>query len=496
MTNPRRPSVPTMPLCLILVFTTVAMAVAAAQTPRNSVAIGVAEGEQHLVTKIEPVYPELAKQAGIEGKVVLQATVAPQGAVEKIAVVSAHPLLLPAATGAVKDWRYTPFLRNGEPVEALVAVEVVFSLPLSQEARSQADFSKQASQCKHALEDHRYAEAESICKAVIDRAENRPQSLSPQAYRDEGDALFYQKKFSQSLSYYRQELALAESETQFFYRDRDQAQAHYDMARAFEGSGDLREAQSHYEKAIDVLAQAGAQAEASGISLTKDIHDKALEPLLRDYSALMRRSGDMAAADAALGKANTLATEMAEEQKAVDQYTPQAEQCNQLFRKAEYAQAEAACKTAIELSEKLPKDHWSERMIAYQLEGESLLQQKKAAESLGYYQQALAQAERYMRSSAGHAGALHDVARALAATGDFQQARLLDRHAGDMYAQACEKMRGPLEPFHANCQRQLQSVLQEYANLSRQAGDQAAAEEAEQKAKSILENPDSKKPQN
>jgi TonB family protein len=482
-----------MPLCLILISTIVAMA--DAQTPPNSVAVGIAEGEQHLVTKIEAVYPQLAKQARIEGKVVLNATVSAQGTVEKVTLVSGHPLLAAAATDAVKQWRYSPFLRQGEPVEARVAVEVVFSLPLSPEQRTQADFSKQVSKCEQALAGHRYTEAESICKTVIDLAEKWPQPPGPQAYRDEGDALFYQKKLSQSLDYYRQELALAERETQIFYRDRDQAQAHYDVARACEGSGDLKEAQSHYEKAAAILEQARTQAEASGVSLTKNIHGKALQPLLRDYSALMRQSGDLAAADAALGKANTLATEMAEEQKGVDQYSPQAEQCNKLFRKAEYAEAEAACKTAIELSEKLPKDYWSERMVAYQLEGESLLLRKKAAESLGYYQQALTQAERYMRSSAGHAGALHDVARALAATGDLQQARLHDQRAAAVYAQACEKMRGPLEPFRANCETQWRAVLQEYAGLSRQTGDRAAAEAAEQKANSILENSDSKKPQ-
>jgi TonB family protein len=456
----------------------------------------MAEGEQHLFAKVEPVYPELAKQARIEGKVLLHITVSPQGTVETVAVVSGHPLLIQAATEAVKQWRYTPFLRNGVPIEARTNVEVVFSLPLSPEQRSQIDFSKQVSQCEQALTDRRYAAAESICKAVIDLAEKWPQPLGAQAYRDAGDALFYQKKFSPSLVYYRQELALAESETQIFYRDRDQAQAHYDLARACENSGDLPEAQSHYEKAVTILEQARSQAEASGVSLVKNTHGKALEPLLRDYSVLLRLSGDMAAADAALGKANNLATEMAEEQKAVDQYTPQAEQCNQLFRKADYAKAETACKTAIELAEKLPKDHWDERLTAYHLEGESLLLQKKAADSLGYYQQALAQAEKYMRSSAGHAGALHDVARALSATGDFQQARLYDQRAADAYAQACEKMRGPLEPFRANCETQWRSVLQEYAGLSRQAGDQAAAEAAEQKAQSILENATSKKPKN
>src|SRR5579859_935163 len=471
-----------------------------AQAPPNAVAaFGLAEGERHLVTRVEPVYPELAKKAQIEGTVALMVTVSEQGTVEKAVLLSGHPMLVAAALDAVKQWKYTPFLRNREPVEAHVSVEIVFSLPLSPEERlekrSQADLSKQMSKSEQDLETHLYAAEELSCRAAIDLAEKWPQPGPLMgAYRREGDALFYQNKFSQSLGYYRQELALAEKEADSFYRNQEEPQAHYDLARALQGAGDLKEAQTQYETAIDILERARNGSEVTGFSpFLKVVYEKALQPLLHDYASLLRRSGNSAAADATERKANSVATELAEEQKAVDEYTPQEERCNKLFQKAEYAEAVEACKTAVELSEKLPPDHWPERMTAYRLEAETLLRQKKAAESVGYFQKALAQAERYVPWSPGEAGALHDVARALVATGDLQQARSYYRRAIDAYTQACDKMHGPLEQFKPMCTHELQSVLLEYAALSRQAGDPSAASEAEQRAKSVSGKDDARK---
>jgi protein TonB len=60
------------------------------------------------ISTVDPVYPPLARQARIQGVVVLQVTVNPQGAVETWRVVTGHPLLVQAAVDAVKQWRYEP----------------------------------------------------------------------------------------------------------------------------------------------------------------------------------------------------------------------------------------------------------------------------------------------------------------------------------------------------------------------------------------------------
>ena len=80
------------------------------------------------MNKVQPLYPALAKQARIQGTVRLQAVIAKNGSVEELQVISGHPLLVQAALDAVKQWRYRPTLLNGEPVEVVTTIDVVFTL--------------------------------------------------------------------------------------------------------------------------------------------------------------------------------------------------------------------------------------------------------------------------------------------------------------------------------------------------------------------------------
>ncbi len=81
-----------------------------------------------LVNKVTPVYPPLAKQARIQGTVRLQAVIAKDGSVVELQVLAGHPLLVQAALDAVRQWRYHPTLLNGEPVEVVTTVDVIFTL--------------------------------------------------------------------------------------------------------------------------------------------------------------------------------------------------------------------------------------------------------------------------------------------------------------------------------------------------------------------------------
>src|SRR5262249_58176779 len=80
------------------------------------------------IRDVKPVYPPLARQARIQGKVVLQAQISKDGAIENLQLISGHPMLAPAAIEAVKQWRFKPYLLNGEPVEVDTQVEVNFTL--------------------------------------------------------------------------------------------------------------------------------------------------------------------------------------------------------------------------------------------------------------------------------------------------------------------------------------------------------------------------------
>jgi protein TonB len=80
-----------------------------------------------LLQQVKPVYPPLAKQARIQGVVVLEAIIGKDGAVSEVKVITGHPLLQQAAIDAVSQWKYKPTLLNGEPVEVVTTVTVNFA---------------------------------------------------------------------------------------------------------------------------------------------------------------------------------------------------------------------------------------------------------------------------------------------------------------------------------------------------------------------------------
>jgi protein TonB len=82
-----------------------------------------------LITKVDPLYPPLATQARIQGVVRFNIVIGKDGRVSNVQLVSGHPLLVAAATDALRQWVYKPTLLNGEPVEVVTQVEVNFTLP-------------------------------------------------------------------------------------------------------------------------------------------------------------------------------------------------------------------------------------------------------------------------------------------------------------------------------------------------------------------------------
>ena len=75
---------------------------------------------------VGPVYPELARAAGIEGVVILEAIIDPEGRVQNVEVLRSIPFLEEAAIAAVERWEYEPTLLNGVPVPVVVTVTVRF----------------------------------------------------------------------------------------------------------------------------------------------------------------------------------------------------------------------------------------------------------------------------------------------------------------------------------------------------------------------------------
>jgi TonB family protein len=80
-----------------------------------------------ILTKVDPVYPEMAKAAHVSGTVVLRATISKQGRVENVEWVSGPPMLISSSVDAVKQWTYSPYLLNGEPVEVATTINVNYT---------------------------------------------------------------------------------------------------------------------------------------------------------------------------------------------------------------------------------------------------------------------------------------------------------------------------------------------------------------------------------
>lgn len=101
-----------------------------AKTPsvdKINISSGIAVG--HLIKKVAPVYPQDAKDARVSGRVVLDATVGRDGGVHELRIVSTPwPSLAAASLWAVSQWRYKPYLLNGDPVEVETDINVIFTL--------------------------------------------------------------------------------------------------------------------------------------------------------------------------------------------------------------------------------------------------------------------------------------------------------------------------------------------------------------------------------
>ena len=109
------------------VISSTPVAVPKVATPqRVRVSQGVSQGL--LIHRVQPMYPPLARQARIQGSVILQAEISKDGSIENLRLISGHPMLAPSAIEAVKQWRYKPYFLNGEPVAVETQITVNFTL--------------------------------------------------------------------------------------------------------------------------------------------------------------------------------------------------------------------------------------------------------------------------------------------------------------------------------------------------------------------------------
>jgi protein TonB len=103
-------------------------AVPAPPAPSGPLPIGGRIKEPSKIRHVPPVYPVIAQQAHVEGKVIIEAIIGIDGRVKEARVVVSKPLLDEAALSAVRQWTFTPTLLNGVPVPVIMTVTVDFKI--------------------------------------------------------------------------------------------------------------------------------------------------------------------------------------------------------------------------------------------------------------------------------------------------------------------------------------------------------------------------------
>jgi TonB family protein len=293
-------------LCLVIALQLLLGVAAAQDAP---VEVSSASANEHILKKIDPEYPPLAKAARIQGKVLLKATISRNGDVTAVNVVSGHPMVAPSAIEAVKKWQYKPFLVDGQAVEVKTEIEVPFSLGISEaDYKKEQDASdayfKQEDKCRALLRAKQYGDAESSCRTAVDLVEKLPatrQNERRSAYALLGHSLLNQKKFNDALIPYQKELTIAQASLKPY--EAELGYAYHDMALALFATGDLQQSRSDYQTAISTLEQARDHIDSAFL---KNQYAGMMKTVLQEYALLLRRSGDGVEADAAEQRAKSI----------------------------------------------------------------------------------------------------------------------------------------------------------------------------------------------
>jgi periplasmic protein TonB len=105
-----------------------AFAVAQDNPPPKHLRVSSGVANSLKIHDAQPHYPREAQEMGIQGDVILQATIDTKGNLTNLRIVQGDPILVAAAVDAVKKWRYRPYILNGEPVDVDTTIKIQFHL--------------------------------------------------------------------------------------------------------------------------------------------------------------------------------------------------------------------------------------------------------------------------------------------------------------------------------------------------------------------------------
>lgn len=201
--------------CTLVLILAAGSGLASAQTPLR---VDAATAASHMVRRVEPQYPPLAKMARVQGTVELDVCIGKDGAVTAVNVKSGNPPLVASATQAVKQWKYTPFMSDGKPTDVITTVKMPFSLGIppdiyENERQISNKYFKNEEECRRLIGSQQYDQAWAPCEATVALAEQLPPERALErthAYADMGWDLAGRRQFGEALQYFQKEVDVDE----------------------------------------------------------------------------------------------------------------------------------------------------------------------------------------------------------------------------------------------------------------------------------------------
>ena len=242
----------------------------------------------HVIQRVDPTIPPLAKAARIGGTVKLDLTVSESGNVAAVTVIAGHPMLVSSAVDAAKKWKYKPFKSDGKPIQVITEVELNFLGGMSEdESAVRNKFFPIESECRSLVNKGLYTDAETKCREAVEISDRLPKEVVLErsgARSLLANLIFLQKRFEESIPIYEEALKLDQG-----YRkpdDADLASDYWNLGRACAMTGKVDRADGLYSTAVSTF-----EAAIQTLPEMKENYTGRLKRSLNEYAQLKEAEG-------------------------------------------------------------------------------------------------------------------------------------------------------------------------------------------------------------
>lgn len=251
-------------------------------------AVTPSEAQTHCSRRVDPIVPALAKLAKVGGPVKLRIEISTGGEVVSSRALSGAPVLVQAATEAVKQWRYTPFVEDGEPVMVSTEVEIDFPAGMSNgEKAIRARYFPLVDECRALISNGEFGAAGEKCREALKVAADLPKDAileRSEALGLLGNCLYQQARYSDAVESYKEALRLDKG-----YRspnDADLATDYNNLGRAYATLGETSKADELYSLAVSTF-----RAAIKSLPEMADKYSSRLKRALDEYAQLKEIEG-------------------------------------------------------------------------------------------------------------------------------------------------------------------------------------------------------------